>query len=208
MMECVGSQVGVFVKTRIHSSITPTDSASSAAPGLGSVLSRCAFTSTACPFATFVLFSTYGMRSSVLRRLEDFMHIIIVPSSFMLSTSCHGRPLGPSFIVLFTLSSHVFSPFELQVGNIIEDQLSLVCESAIESVKYPQSCRHRGMRRCGESVSIEGHRACMFRPESAALTLEPPFNIFDRSPHRSTLFFNDYDDELEERDDGGALGTS
>lgn len=51
---CLGDQSGVFTSTRIHSSMTPTEIASSAAPGLGSVLSRCEFTRTACSFPSGV----------------------------------------------------------------------------------------------------------------------------------------------------------
>jgi len=42
MMVWLGVQPGVCVSTRIQSSMTPAESASSAAPGLGKVLSRCA----------------------------------------------------------------------------------------------------------------------------------------------------------------------
>src|SRR5258708_18015699 len=59
-------QPGVWVSTRIQSSMTPTESASSAAPGLGKVLSRCALTSTAWLFPSGVPSDT---RMTMLVRL-------------------------------------------------------------------------------------------------------------------------------------------
>lgn len=79
-MVCFGSQFGVLMRTRMHSNMTPTDRASSAAPGEGSVLSTWALTSTECSFpsgvpseittmmfvsSTYVLYSRLPMISNL-----------------------------------------------------------------------------------------------------------------------------------------------
>ena len=54
MMAWLGVYPGVWVSTHKQSNMTPMESASSAAPGLGKVLSRCALASAACFFPSGV----------------------------------------------------------------------------------------------------------------------------------------------------------
>lgn len=68
---CLGDHSGVLTNTRMHSNIMPTEMASSAAPGLGSVLSRCEFTKTECALPSGV---PSEMRTTMLVRLTYVLY--------------------------------------------------------------------------------------------------------------------------------------
>ncbi len=134
------------MSTRIHSSITPTDMASSAAPGEGSVLSTCEFTRTACCFPSSVPSET---RTMMFVRLT---YVLYNRLPIMSNLACHVRP---DFTVWYMRETRTYDCRFLAGARL------RTATSAQDAHARPPRTPSAGPPPVATSTRLQGHvRAC------------------------------------------------